>query len=372
MTYDVIIIGGGPSGRSCALTLKNSGLKVLLIDKSQFPRDKICGDAIPRRTLKVLKQIAPNQLERFRAFSHHERTEFSRIFLGETHDYKVQWKTEAYTCQRIHFDNFLHEAIKEETSTEILENFKIDTIEKLENGFRVGNAKQNQFYECRILIGADGSQSLTARQLVDFKLSLEDHSAAVRAYYKNVKGLDRRSTEFYVDKKYPNAYLWIFPVAENVANVGVGMLSSKISKHHIKLRQLLKDWTTESKVLQNRLENAERLDTIKGFGLTLGTRRISIIGDNFMLIGDAAALIDPIGGHGIDTAMLSGQLAGEQIITAFQQNNFSENIFQNYEKRLFDIIGKDFKNKTRIMRWSGRFPKSTLWFAKRMMFLLKR
>jgi len=353
------------------LTLKNSGLKVLLIDKATFPRDKICGDAIPARSFKVLKQIAPRQLEKFRQFAHHQQTTFSHIFLDDTHDFTINWKAEAYTCQRIHFDNFLYEAVKEETDTQFLQNFRIDTIQRQENGYRVGNSKLNQFYNCRILIGADGAQSVSARTLIDFKINLNDHGAAIRTYYKNVKNLAPRSTEFYVNAKYPYAYLWIFPVADNIANVGLGMLSSKVSKHNIKLREIFKDWMKQSTVLQNRLADAEPLDKVKGFGLTFGTRRLSITGDNFMLIGDAASLIDPVGGHGIDTAMLSGQLAGEQIITAFQNNNFSAENFQNYEERLFDIIGKDFKRKTRIMRWSGRFPSLTIWVMKRASRFLK-
>ncbi len=57
--YDVAIIGAGPAGWTCALSLKNAGLKVLLIDKATFPRDKVCGDAIPGSAIKTLKSISP-------------------------------------------------------------------------------------------------------------------------------------------------------------------------------------------------------------------------------------------------------------------------------------------------------------------------
>ena len=208
-----------------------------------------------------------------------------------------------------------------------------------------------------MLIGADGAQSIVARQLTNFKVSLQDNVAAVRAYYKNVTGLHQNSTEFYISKKYPSAYLWIFPVADNLANVGVGMLSTNISKQNIKLRKLLDEWIAESKVLQDRLADAEQVTKIQGFGLPLGTRRVPIVGNNFVLIGDAASLIDPIGGHGIDTAMLSGQLAAQQIIKAFQVQDFSKNHFKNYEIELFKHIGNDFKQKTKILRWTNRYPR---------------
>jgi geranylgeranyl reductase family protein len=355
--YDIIIIGGGPGGSSCALTLRESGFRILLIDKSTFPRDKICGDAIPGRAVKVLNEIAPVFGQRFDAFSEKETTHFSNIFIDNKERFKINWKNKAYNAQRIHFDNFLHQAVKETTSTEIIENFKVDTIQRTDFGFKVGNAKSKQFFETKMLVGADGAQSVVARQVTNFKISLQDNVAAVRVYYKNVKGLHQNSTEFYISKKYPSAYFWIFPVAENLANVGVGMLSSNISKQNIKLRILLDEWISQSKSLQNRLADAERITKIQGFGLPLGTRRVPMSGNNFVLIGDAASLIDPIGGHGIDTAMLSGQLAGQQIIKAFKQQDFSENHFKNYETELFQHIGKDFQKKTKALRWAGRYPK---------------
>lgn len=369
--YDIIIIGGGPGGSSCALTLQDSGLKVLLIDKAAFPRDKICGDAIPGRAIKVLNEIAPSFGKQFNTFPKKETALFSKIFIDNKERFKINWTNKAFNAQRIHFDNFLHNAIKKSTSTQIIENFKVDTIQKTDFGFKVGNSRKKQFFETRMLVGADGAQSVVARQLTNFKVNLDDNAAAVRVYYKNVSGLHRNSTEVYINTKYPTAYLWIFPVAENLANVGVGMLSSNISKQNIKLRKLLDEWISHSTALQNRLANAEQITKIQGFGLPLGTRRVPIVGDNFVLIGDAASLIDPIGGHGIDTAMLSGQLAAQQIIKAFQQHNFSSDYLRNYEIALFKHVEKDFKRKTKALRWANRYPKLSVALMNLMSFFYK-
>ena len=180
--------------------------------------------------------------------------------------------------------------------------------------------------------------------------------AALRIYYKNVKGLDNNSTEFYVNKKYSSCYFWIFPVADGVANVGLGMLSSNISANNFKLRKMLDEWISESTVLQERLAGAERVDKVRGFGLPLGTRRVQMVGDHFMLIGDAASLIDPMSGHGIDSAMLSGQLAGEQIIKSFTKNNFSKEFLETYPDEVFKVLGKSFKQKTKLLRLSNKYP----------------
>ena len=78
----------------------------------------------------------------------------------------------------------MHQAVQKTTSTEIIEDLKIDSIERTDFGFKVGNSKKGQFFETRMLVGADGAQSVVARQLTNFKVSLNDNVAAVRAYYK--------------------------------------------------------------------------------------------------------------------------------------------------------------------------------------------
>jgi len=75
--YDIIIIGAGPAGTACALALRESGLRVALVDKSTFPRDKTCGDAIPGPTLKVLRKLLPDSDEIFDQFAEKQRIQSS-------------------------------------------------------------------------------------------------------------------------------------------------------------------------------------------------------------------------------------------------------------------------------------------------------
>ncbi len=72
--YDVIIVGAGPAGCACALTLRDTDLKVALFDKKSFPRDKVCGDAIPGRAIKTLKDISPDFAAAFQKFAKKCRT----------------------------------------------------------------------------------------------------------------------------------------------------------------------------------------------------------------------------------------------------------------------------------------------------------
>src|SRR5580693_6467792 len=105
LQYDVAIIGAGPAGCSCALALKDSGLKVALLDKQSFPRDKVCGDAIPGRAIKTLKSIDPAYETAFRAFSKKCETK-STSFFYKGRQLTFNWVGNAYTCARMDFDDF--------------------------------------------------------------------------------------------------------------------------------------------------------------------------------------------------------------------------------------------------------------------------
>src|ERR1051325_3008072 len=126
-TYDVIIVGAGPAGCACALALKDAKLKVALFDKSSFPRDKVCGDAIPSRAVKTLNSISPEFGKEFRSFHQKCLTKKSKLYYGE----KVmdfEWVGEAYSCARIDFDNFLFSLVRKHTATEIFENTSLDDV----------------------------------------------------------------------------------------------------------------------------------------------------------------------------------------------------------------------------------------------------
>src|ERR1044072_5269738 len=100
--YDVVIVGAGPAGCACALALKDANLKVAILDKQSFPRDKVCGDAIPGRAVKTLKQISPEFAEAFKNFPKKYLTQKTEVsFKGRSMNF--YWKNEAYTCARMDF-----------------------------------------------------------------------------------------------------------------------------------------------------------------------------------------------------------------------------------------------------------------------------
>ena len=95
---------------------------------------------------------------------------------------------------------------------------------------------------------------------------------------------------------------------------------------------------------------------LEGFGLPLGSKPGVLSGDNFMLAGDAASLIDPISGDGIGNAMLSGKLSAAQVIRCFKQNNFTKIFMKQYDHELLQIIGKELKTHSKAQRILSKIP----------------
>lgn len=359
--FDIIIVGAGPSGSTCALALKDCGLRVALLDKATFPRDKICGDAIPGPAFKVLHSIDPNLTNLAFQFKEKENITASKVVAPNEKSFTINWVTKAYNSKRLDFDNFLVNQIKAAPSIHFYENTQVQSFEKLEDGYLVKT--NHQTFQGKLIIGADGANGVCAKILANFSIDRNHHCAAVRAYYQNVQDIEKGTNEFYLLKDYVPGYLWIFPLSNNTANVGFGMLSQKISTEKFNLRKVLKKIVAEHPVLKKRFEKALLLDPIKGFGLPLGSRIAPLVGDNFLLIGDAGSLIDPIQGHGIDKGMWSGKMAAETAKSCFRESRFDIKYLKNYEQKVYQKFGKEFKRNHLIMKNLGRFPFLLNWVA---------
>ena len=362
--YDVIIIGGGPAGATCALRLRHSSLQVLLIDKATFPRQKICGDAVGGRSIKTLFALCPEVIDNFRQFPAKTRTTKSRVYVNNQKPFDIHWVNEAYCCTRYDFDNCLINAVRQYApNVTILENFSIDFVKKTafsennqEQGVRVGNQAKQVFFDTKMLVGCDGAQSVVTKHLTSTKMNPDDHAGAVRAYFKGVKGLEADTTEVFYSSAFSPGYLWVFPLSEGVANVGFGMQTAKISENRVNLRHSLSDFIQQTPVLRGRFEGSEQLGKVEGFGLPLGSRRVPMSGDNFLLAGDAASLIDPASGAGISNAISSGKVAAEIIEKAYKTQNFTADFLKEYETRVFKIINKELVIGTLLMRISVKMP----------------
>lgn len=355
--FDVIIVGAGPAGTACALALKDSGLNILMLDKHSFPRDKICGDAVGGRSIKNLEKFSPELVEELRSLGTKELNTTTRIFIYDKQPFNLYWKNEAYCIKRYDFDALLFKhAMKINKTLTFKGDFKVDDVIKQQGKVVVGNKKSDTYYSANIVVAADGSQSFLAKQLIDLKLDPNNFSAAVRAYFSNVEGVLPNQTEAHFIKESMPGYFWIFPVGNNVANVGYGMLSNEISRRKINLKQSFTQIISQHPQLKKRFENATIESDIEGFGLALGSRKVEVYGDNFLLVGDAASLIDPKAGDGISNAIDSGIISANAIINAHQKNDFSKEGLKNYKTDLNKRLGKELFISTAILRMGTYCP----------------
>ena len=348
--FDAIVVGAGPGGATTSTLLARQGKKVLVLDQSDWPRDKICGDGISGKSMDAIKELGLE--DKLRAneslgswgvtFSGPYGDEVSIPF-GKQIAGKI---APGFVCTREVFDKVLFDA-SVESGADV--RIKTTVTNLLKEGNKVVGVRyktpEKQVREARapIVIGADGAYSVVARELGMDQLDEKHYVAAVRAYFEGVSGFsDGNFIELhFVDEVIPG-YFWIFPLGNGKANVGVGMLSSEIKKRDVKLKPLLDEMIKLPKFAE-RFKDAKQMTPTKGWGLPVGSKPRTMSGDGWMLIGDAASLIDPFTGEGIGNAMVTGMMAAEWIDKAEKANDYSAAFFATYEKEVLDLLTNEFR-----------------------------
>ena len=352
--FDVIIVGAGPAGATCALALQDSGLQVAMIDKAQFPRDKVCGDSIPAISVKLLDQIDPRYRKILSKFPHARYINSTRVVSSSGKQIIKYWTKGVYNCKRMEFDNLLFEWVKSDTKTTVFENTELQSViieaDKVLLKTSTGN------FSTDIIVGCDGAHSLLAKKLAGFTVDKYHYAGAVRAYHSNITGCTPNQIEIFFSKKAFPGYFWLFPLPDNSFNIGFGMLSNAIAEKKMNLKKSLVDVIEEFPELTNRFSASGPIEQIDGFGLPLASRNLPLSGNRFLLCGDAASLIDPLWGEGIGNAMISGKIAADHIRNYFSKGSFDAITNQAYDKAVYDTLGKELKRNTRLLRISSRFP----------------
>ena len=358
--YDVLIAGAGPAGTACALALRTSGLRVALLDKASFPRDKICGDAIPSPTLRHLARLDPAYATELDTLlePHRARTVFSRVLAPNGRALRIQWHNPAFNSPRLHFDDALLTLVRRHTTTQVLEQYAIRQVAADADGVTVWPTDPAQApLRAALVIGCDGANSVVYRQLAPpVRLNRAYQCAAVRAYYQGVADAPESTSDFYFLREFRAGYCWVFPVGNGVYNVGFGALSEEIAASRLDLKDVLRRLLAEHPHLAPRFATATQLTPVTGFGLPLGGSGRPVHGHRWLLCGDAAALIDPLQGHGIDKAVYSGILAARQVQRSFRTNCFDAEYLAEYAREVERHIGRELARRYRLMRFLAGKP----------------
>ncbi|MGH2670027.1 MAG: NAD(P)/FAD-dependent oxidoreductase, partial [bacterium] len=229
-TYDVVVSGAGPGGSATAAFLAREGLRVALLDKARFPRDKPCGDAISGKSVRVLQELGIVEWVEAEAHALANGVRFSSPAGDEV---VIKFPADpgvhpGYVSRREVFDNVVFQAAKK-AGADVFEQAEVADV-LFDQGRAVGvRTKGGDVFRGRVVVGADGAMSPVARGVGAYDRDPRHWVAAIRVYYEGVTGVDDNIEIHFADPVLPG-YFWIFPLDHGVANVGVGMLESEIKK----------------------------------------------------------------------------------------------------------------------------------------------
>lgn len=323
--YDVVISGAGLAGCSAALSLARQGLRVALLDKACFPREKICGDGVTAASTELLEEMGVLEMLRQRPGS---LTEFRGATFVSPGGTVVQGRIlrnghlsgSSYVIPRMVLDDSLVSRVKEHSSITFLDKTTVTGL--VMDGDRARGVATSAGEFCgRIIIAADGAYSPIAKQLDLWNRDKSQQGFAMRAWFSGVEGLGD-SIELCYDKAMLPGYGWIFPAGEQRANVGVFLLPRFTDQRTLK--RLFERFVGEHHYAVGRLKNAVmEPGTLKSWPLPFGSFAGRRGRGNVLLVGDAGSFIDPLTGEGIYYALKTGRYAAEAVAHALERNDES-------------------------------------------------
>ena len=352
-TADVIIVGAGPSGSTTAYYLASAGLDVLVLEKTSFPREKVCGDGLTPRAIRALTAMGVPMPEDDGWL----RNRGLRI-IGGGGRIELDWPDlsafPGYGAVRARtdFDQILARHA-EKAGARLLENVTVTGPIIDERTGRVTGVLARQAdgagpgreraFSARLVIAADGNSSRLSVAMGLHKREDRPLGVAVRTYYTSPRH-DDNYLEAWLDlwdgKQLLPGYGWIFGMGDGTSNVGVGMLNTSDSFGHVDYRALLRRWIGAMPAEWGFTEE-NRTQPVRGAALPMGFNRTPHYTRGMLLVGDAAGMVNPFNGEGIAYAMESGEIAARTIVQAFGRLTTAgaERALQSYPTVLKDYYG---------------------------------
>lgn len=366
MEREIVVVGAGPAGATAAMALAQKGRDVLLLDRQQFPRDKTCGDGIPAGAIDILYDLGMHDtltqanfhpVDSFRLVSPNGYT-----FKGNLHQGAKGGRT--YVVPRYDFDVALQqhairsgaEFCQAQVKEPILENGQVKGVQARING----TLKE---IRAKIVIAADGVTSVIGRALQAGKLPENHRAVALRAYIENME-LWPNEIEFYLYKSILPGYAWIFPTANNKANIGLGMRLDKFNRQKASLEEMLQIFLNMPEI-KKRLKADWKISGAKTWQLNFGSKKVQLSFDGAILVGDAGNFINPLTGGGIHNALISAHLASEIVEKAFAQNEFTRQTLKIYDQQCYEAMWESMRSSYLMQRYLLAFPWLVDWLIKR-------
>jgi menaquinone-9 beta-reductase len=352
---DVIVVGAGPAGSATAYHLARAGHDVLLLEKTAFPREKVCGDGLTPRAVKALVAMGVDTSPEagwlhnkgLRIIGGGMRLELPLPELASYPSYGL-------VRPRSDFDDVLaQQAVK--AGAVLRENTTV-TGPVLDKAGRITGVTTKgsngiggeAVYRAPLVVAADGNSSRLSTAMGLHKRDDRPMGVAVRTYYRSPRH-DDDWLESWLElwdrgsdgrERLLPGYGWIFGVGDGTSNVGLGILNTSTAWGKVDYKDLLKRWLDQTPE-EWGFRDENRTQPVRGAALPMGFNRQPHYADGMLLVGDSGGMVNPFNGEGIAYAMESGEIAAEVIAQALARptTDSRERALQAYPQTLKQVYG---------------------------------
>ncbi|CAA9352325.1 MAG: geranylgeranyl reductase [uncultured Nocardioidaceae bacterium] len=358
---DVIVVGAGPAGSSTAFHLAQAGADVLLLEKSAFPRDKVCGDGLTPRAVKQLVGMGFDLDE-----PGWQKNVGLRI-VGAGHRLELPWPDltsfPPYGAVRTRLD--LDELLArhaQKTGARLQERTSVTGPVVDERTGRVAGVTAKPVddrgrrtgddvtYRAPMVVACDGVSARLALALGLERRENRPMAVGIRAYYTTPRSNDPWMESWLElwdgtpgSSNLLPGYGWIFGVGDGTANVGLGILNSSAAFKSVDYKRILRSWLANTPPEWGFTEE-NRIGAIGSAALPMGFNRKPHYTRGLLLVGDAGGMVNPFNGEGIDYALESGELAARTMLQALArpEGPARERVLEGYASALAAAYGGYF------------------------------
>jgi geranylgeranyl reductase family protein len=317
-------------------------MDVLLLDRAEFPRDKTCGDGLTPRALRVLDQMGiladvtehGCAVEAYSVVAPNRRETTAPITASHG----------ALVVKRVVLDDIIQRRALA-SGAQFTSGVNASRLEPTSTGVTV-HADDGRAFEGRVAVVATGAAfGLLKRSAI---VSRPPRTMlAARAYFEDLQADVARSFQLRFDDVPMPGYGWVFPVKARAANIGVGFLPRKGSG----TAGQAFDRFIRSAALRPMLDGARQDGPLKGYPIRVDFLRAPTFAERMLLVGEAAGLVNPLTGEGIDYALESGSIAAEHLLKTFASGDFSAAQLAAYGAKLHNRFDKIFRFSEWIRDW---------------------
>ena len=352
------VIGAGPAGSVCACSAlaTSDRIRVALIERERFPRDKSCGDAVRSDAASALRELGLGAVFDGRPEIRRLRTTYPPRFgyLGKI----ANWNGYGYyIVERKVFDHRLFDGAMDQGVRGYLgyklTNAEFDESSELWNLELKAQRGTNIEIRCRVLVGADGTGS-RVRRLAGLRLNEDRHTAVGLRAYAQAEGLDDEAIRIDWLENLVPGYGWTFPLAHGKVNIGVGIDKRDFKRSGTGLESYLDEYV---RYLSSQGVAIRNLGDLKAHPLPLASQAPPLVPHRRMaLVGDAAAMIDPFTGEGIHYGIWAGRLLGSIVGEWVNRGGDLQAGLERYAKTYAEQFGESV-NMSQWMREMIQFYK---------------